>query len=168
MRLLLGVATGILVGEAGYIRMIDVAIGAAIGLLFSQLFFTPNPIKMVDDAARQMLRRLASRFRKCAEALAEPDKMLAQTAGEEFAAASDGVVANIASARCAARWSLRGQLAAGETSEIVARYDRHAVRLYASALLFGEALANALRKSEAPPPGLSGSTIAVQMRWRVS
>lgn len=32
------------------------------------------------------------------------------------------------------------------------RYDRRGIRLYASALLFGEALGNALRKKEAPPP----------------
>src|SRR5262249_55073393 len=58
------------------------------------------------------------------------------------------------------RWSLRGRLAADAVTDMAARYDRRAIRLYASSVLLGEAAANALRKGEAPPP--EGLAAAIQ------
>nr|WP_232118381.1 hypothetical protein [Luteimonas sp. XNQY3] len=60
--------------------------------------------------------------------------------------------AAISAARGSARWSVRGRLAARRVAELAARYDRRAIRLYAASLLLAEALANALRKAESPPP----------------
>ncbi|MCD9028373.1 FUSC family protein [Luteimonas sp. BDR2-5] len=143
---------------AGSARMLDVAAGAGVGLLFSQVLLTPSPVRIIDGAVQALMRRLASGFRMCADALPARDQDKAQTALKQISGAHDSVIAldaAIAAARSTARWSLRGRLAAAQVGELAARYDRRAVRLYASALLFAEALANALRKdTEAPPPGL--------------
>ncbi len=88
-------------------------------------------------------------------ALEKQDLVRAQSAINQFTSAHRAVIAlgdGIALARSNARWSLRGRLVAREVTEMAGRYDRRGIRLYASALLFGEALGNALRKKEAPPP----------------
>jgi len=55
-------------------------------------------------------------------------------------------------ARNTARWTLRGRFVSREVKDIANRYERHAVRLYASSLLFAEAFADALRKEQGPAP----------------
>lgn len=142
---------------AGPSRLMDAAIGAAVGLIFSQILLTPDPVRLVDDAARNMLHLLAQGFARDADALRKSDSQKAKVALRHFFTAHDSVAAlaaDIASARSMTRWSLRGRLAARDVAEMTARYDRRAIRLYASTLLFGEALANALRKGDAPPPWL--------------
>ena len=141
---------------AGSVRMLEVALGSAVGLVFSQAFLTSDPVRMVDAAARDLLTELAKGLRTSAEALRERSEKKAQLALTRFSTAHRSVIAldtGIADARSAVRWSLRGWLAAREVKDVAARYDRRAIRLYASTLLFGEALANAFRKNEAPPPG---------------
>ena len=109
----------------------------------------------LDRAARGLLDRLANGLKQAAIALDKEDAARAQNAINQFTSAHRAVIAlgdGIALARSNARWSLRGRLAAREVTEMAGRYDRRGIRLYASALLFGEALGNALRKKEAPPP----------------
>ena len=140
---------------AGSVRMLDVAVGATLGLFFSQILLTPNPVRIIDDAARNLLTALAAGLDGCAEAVRRQDRQRARAAVQRLSQAHDNLVAlgaGIGAARTAARWSLRGLLAAREVSDIAACYDRHSIRVYASALLFGEALADAVRKQEGPPP----------------
>ncbi len=140
---------------AGSVRMLDVAVGAALGLFFSQILLTPNPVRIIDDAARDLLSALARGLDDCAEAVRRLDHKRAEGAVRRLSKAHDNLVAlsaGIDAARSAARWSLRGLLAAREVSEIAKCYDRHSIRIYASALLFGEALADAVRKRDGPPP----------------
>ena len=140
---------------AGVTRLIDVLVGAGVGLLFSQILLTPDPVRLIDRAARGLLDRLANGLKQAAIALDKEDAARAQNAINQFTSAHRAVIAlgdGIALARSNARWSLRGRLVAREVTEMAGRYDRRGIRLYASALLFGEALGNALRKKEAPPP----------------
>jgi len=140
---------------AGYVRLLDSCVGIIVALLFSQLLVTPDPIKLVRQAARKLLLDLGSGFAASSAALARSDPSAAQVAMDKFSAAHDSLntlASSIGWARHAARWSLRGRISADEINELVARYDRRSIRLYASALLFAEALANALRKKEAPAP----------------
>jgi uncharacterized membrane protein YgaE (UPF0421/DUF939 family) len=142
---------------AGTTRLIDVAIGAAVGLVFSQILLTPDPVRIIKNATRNMLQLLAKGFARSVEALAQSDPQKAQAALNQFSAAHEALVAFnsvIATARSSARWSLRGRLAASEVSEMATWYERQALRLYASTLLFGEALTDALRKNDAPPDWL--------------
>ena len=153
---------------AGSARMLDVIAGAGIGLLFSQVLLTPSPVRIIDDAVQALMRRMASGLRLCAESLRARDPGQAQAALKQISGAHESVIAldaAIAAARSTARWSLRGRLAAAQVGELAARYDRRAVRLYASALLFSEALANALRKDAGvPPPGLEPRIVALADR----
>lgn len=143
---------------AGFTRLIDVSVGAGIALLFSQVLLTPDPVRLVEDAARRMLELMAQGFAQDAEAVAERDALKAQAALTHFFDERSSLLAlgsGIALARSAMRWSVRGRLAPANAAEAAACYDRRAIRLYASTLLFAEALANALRRGDEPPPGLA-------------
>jgi uncharacterized membrane protein YgaE (UPF0421/DUF939 family) len=139
---------------AGTPRLMDAATGAGVALLFSQILLTPDPLRLIDAAAAEMLRLLAQGFAEDAEAVAERNEQKAQRALQHFFGMRDSLsalVAGIAAARSSMQWSLRGRLAADDVRERASRYDRRAIRLYASTLLFGEALANALRRTYTPP-----------------
>lgn len=140
---------------AGAVRMIDVAVGTLVGLIFSQILLTPDPVRLIDEAARDLLERLGAAFEACGQAVTGDADHKALTALQSFSIAHsslNALTAGIESAQSAVRWSVRGRLAAREVGEMAARYDRHAIRLYASALLFGESFASILRKSATPVP----------------
>ncbi|MFJ7883560.1 aromatic acid exporter family protein [Pseudomonas sp. NPDC096917] len=141
--------------NAGVVRMLDVVMGAGVGLMFSQILLTPNPIGIIDNSAKDLLEKLAKGFGKSLKALEENNSKDAQNAVLIFSRAHDSLITlenGISSARNTARWTLRGRFVSREVKDIASRYERHAVRLYASALLFSEAFADALRKEQGPPP----------------
>jgi uncharacterized membrane protein YgaE (UPF0421/DUF939 family) len=134
---------------AGSVRMLDVAVGAVIGLFFSQVLITRDPIRDIDDAARSLFDELATGLRTCAEALQENAPETAEVGLKRLFAARRSVASldtEIQAARNAARWSLRGRVAAREIGAAAQRYDCNAIQLYASALLLGQGLASALRE----------------------
>ncbi|WP_052764072.1 FUSC family protein [Microvirga massiliensis] len=142
---------------AGPTRLADVAVGAAVGLAFSQVLLTPDPVRLIDGAARRFLHRLAQGLADDAQALAGRDRQKAHSALDRFLAAHDSLdalEAGITKARSISRWSVRGRLAARDVAELAARHERRAIGLYASTLLFGEAVANALRGTDEPPSWL--------------
>src|SRR5829696_6570464 len=144
---------------AGPTRLMDAVIGTGVAVVFSQVLLTPDPVRVIDDAVSRMLRLMAQGFAQSAKALAERDRAKAETALTHFFTSRqslDAVVAGINAARSLSRWSLRGRLAAGGVAEIAQRYDRRAIRLFASTLLFAEALVNALRNGHEPPASLPG------------
>ncbi len=109
---------------AGYVRLIDSAVGIVIALLFSQVIFTPNPVNIVRTAARKLLRDLANALSQYSTALAQRDHKPALTAMGKLSAAPDSLVAlgsSINWAGQAARWSLRGRLSAREISDVVTK-----------------------------------------------
>ena len=141
--------------SAGFVRMLDVVVGAGVGLMFSQILLTPNPIGIIDGSAKDLLEKLAKGFGQSLTALEKNDAKSAQHAVFIFSGAHDSLITlenGIASARNTARWTLRGRFASREVKDIASRYERHAVRLYASALLFSEAFADAMRKEQGSPP----------------
>jgi hypothetical protein len=126
-----------------------------LGLIFSQILLTPNPIGIIDSSAKELLEKLASGFGKSLQALEGQDAAKAQHAVQIFSRAHDSLIAlenGIGMARNTARWTLRGRFVSREVKDIANRYERHAVRLYASSLLFAEAFADALRKEQGPAP----------------
>ncbi len=147
---------------AGVTRLLDVLGGAGVGLLFSQILLTPDPVRVIDRAVKGLLGAIAGGLEHAEAALERRDRAQAQSAVNAFTRAHQAVIAlgdGIALARSNARWSLRGRFVAREIGEMAGRYDRRGIRLYASALLFGEALGNALRKDEAPPPPWLGRAL---------
>jgi len=140
---------------AGEARMLDVLVGAAVGLMFSQVLLTPNPVRLIEAAAKSLLKQLAKGFGQAHEAISKQDWRKAAVATRTFSAAHAKLIdldSGILRARGAVRWTIRGRFVAQVVHEMAARYDRRAIRLYASALLFAESLEEALRKQEAPPP----------------
>ena len=139
----------------GQARLLDVALGASIGLFVSQILMTPDPLREIDNASRDYFRQLAAGFSEFGQAFPDQDLDRATKGTQILSQAHDGLVAlrtGVASARGIARWSLRGRIAGREVSEKAKRYDQHAVRLYAAALMFTEASVAALRSKGAPPP----------------
>ena len=143
----------------GPVRMLDVMTGAAVGLLFSQVLVTPDPLRRMDMAARDLLRALGAALAEAARAVRSGEVERAGRALQALSAAQRSIAqldAGIVAAQDAARWSLRGRLAAREVAVIARRRDRHAIRVYAAALLTGEALVSALRKEPGSgPPALA-------------
>ncbi len=155
---------------AGLVRFEDVAVGVVVGLLFSQVLLTPDPVRQIDEPAGDLLRRLARGLDACAAALGQGDARQAQQALQTVGSAQTSLAAlsaGIDAAQHAARWSLRGRLVARGVADMAARYDRRAVRLYASSLLLVEAVADALRLDIQPvPPALHAAIAGLAERCR--
>jgi uncharacterized membrane protein YgaE (UPF0421/DUF939 family) len=142
---------------AGPMRLVDAAVGAVVALIFSQVLFTPNPMHLIDPEKARILRLMGQGFELEADALATRDAVKAEAALQHFWLARDSLNAlrtEINTARSSMRWSLRGRVDAGRVVERIARYERRAVRLFASTLLFAEAIASSLQNGMEPPVGL--------------
>ncbi|UXN04001.1 MULTISPECIES: FUSC family protein [unclassified Bartonella] len=156
---------------AGFTRVIDVMVGTGIGLLFSQVLFTPDPIKALRASVERFFRELANNYTLAANALDEGNVAAAVSALKSCSRTHIALVAltgAIDVARDSARWTLRGRIASKQVTALSVRYDQAAIRLYAVTLLFSEALVNALRKQAEPPPEwLSDAIRAVADNCRV-
>lgn len=140
---------------AGWTRVIDVAVGTTIGLTFSQILFTPDQLKTLHLSVDRFFRELATNFTLAADALEKRNTTAAIKAMKSCSrthTALVGLIAAIDVARSNARWTLRGRLSSREVASLSARYDQSGIRLYASSLLFCEAMVNAIRKHRENPP----------------
>lgn len=140
---------------AGLERVSDAAVGAALSLLVSQILLTPDPVRIIERSAQQLFASLASSLEESVSSLVRSDEAAAREALTHLFEAHSALVAlenAIAFSRGVVRWTVRGRLAAGKVARAIQRYDRRAIRLYAAALLFGDALVAAIHKTEAPPP----------------
>ena len=140
---------------AGTARLMDVALGAAIGLLFSQLLLPPNPLRAIQRASRDLLTKLASGFSTYAAALRQHDCDKAGAALHTVSSAHDSVTAlddGIEAARNAPALPVHSRLTIDETKKIAACRDGHAIRLLASTLLFASDVADTLTTDKEPVP----------------
>lgn len=145
---------------AGPERILDVLIGTAVGLSFSQILLTPDPMKTLEASARRFLAELGQGVLIAERAVRERDPNRARIAARRLGASRGRLVAldgGISLARDNARWSLRGIAAGPEVLAIADRYDRHAARIYAQALILGDELYLALHDEAGtvPPGGLA-------------
>ena len=141
--------------SAGFARLIDVACGTAVGLLFSQVLFTPDPVRQLHAGERALLADLRTAFGQAGAALASGEQEKAQAALRTFSDAHTSVlalVAGIDNARSAAKWSVRGRLRRKDLRLAAGRFGRRSTRAYAAALLFGTALATAMQRHPGAPP----------------
>lgn len=142
---------------AGTFRLLDVCVGASVGLLFSQILTTPDAARMVRVAGRRYFSALESGFRVGAEALAQKDAVKAEKALQTFLDSYGALLllnTALADARSSMQWSIRGKLSARTIGQVVARYDRRNLHLFASVLLLGEAIVDGIRSGAEPPAGL--------------
>ena len=77
--------------SAGVVRLLDVLAGTAVGLLFSQVLLTPDPVRLLDDAAEALTARIRAALQQAEAALAAADAGRAQAAVEAFSAAYTGL-----------------------------------------------------------------------------
>ena len=153
--------------SAGLTRLLDVLAGTGVGLLFSQVLFTPDPAKQLREGERALLGALGAAFRKAGAALEAGDQAAAQAALRAFSDAHAHVLAlagGIDTARSFATWTLRGRLARHDLRAIAARLGRRSTKAYAAALLFGTALASATQRKPGPPPEALAPAIAAAAR----
>jgi uncharacterized membrane protein YgaE (UPF0421/DUF939 family) len=149
---------------AGTVRMLDVACGTAVGLLFSQVLFTPDPVKLLRAGESALLGAIAAALTEAGAALAADDQARAQAALKRFSDAHGHLVAlagGIDTARSNASWSLRGRLVRRDLRAVAGRIERRSARVYAAALLFGAALATAMQRRPGPPPAALAPAIAL-------
>ncbi|TSH93105.1 aromatic acid exporter family protein [Verticiella sediminum] len=144
---------------AGIVRLADVSVGVGVGLLFSQVLLTPDPLQIIDKAADDFLRRIEDGLKRAQQAAQRQDSAQADAALGLFSNAHASLAAlstAIENARHSTRWSVRGRLSAQLVDAAVARYDRGATRLFARSLLLAEALSRGLENArEQIPDGLA-------------
>ncbi|GAO70145.1 MULTISPECIES: FUSC family protein [Comamonas] len=149
---------------AGGARLLDVTVGAAVGLIFSQVLLTSNPIKDMGRAASIFLKQLANGLDLILGACQQQKADAAETALGQLSLAHESLAAlraAVGQAHSSRRWTLRGRLNAERLAFVTRRYDRHAVRVYATALLLAESLNRATAHTGMPPP----AAIAEYCRW---
>ncbi|EJF90486.1 FUSC family protein [Bartonella tamiae] len=147
---------------AGWTRVIDVAVGTSIGLIFSQILFTPDQLKTLGQSVERFFKELTLNYTLTNNALDKNDILIARQALKSCGRTHIALVALIATideARTNTRWTVRGRLFSREVGTLAARYDQSAIRLYASSLLLCEAIHNALRKHRDAPPEWFGDAI---------
>src|SRR5256885_2139105 len=105
---------------AGETRLVDVLVGAGVGLMFSQVIFTANPLRAVSRSASALLGQLAEGLEATLRATATHDTPDATVALGQLTRSSDALSALRAAmveAQSASRWSLRGRLGGAGRSE---------------------------------------------------
>lgn len=154
-------------GMAGGARLLDVLVGASVGLLCSQVLFTSDPIKDMGRTASTFLKQLANGLELTLNACEQAQPAAAETAMGQLSLAQESLAAlraAVGQAHSSRRWSLRGRLNADRLAFVARRYDRHAVRLYATCLLLAESLNRGLSHTQAPPP----AALLGYCRWLVA
>ncbi|SED43926.1 aromatic acid exporter family protein [Rhodobacter sp. 24-YEA-8] len=159
--------------SAGWHRMQDVIIGVGVGLFFSQVLLTPDPLRQIDRAMSELLTRIAGGLDLAAQALQDTTPRRAEIAQSHLSRVQETIGAlqnGIDSARYEARWSLRGRIAANRVRREAERVEHDAIRLGASALLLGDALLVAMRNGNTPPAGLEANLrhLAASCRARMT
>jgi len=140
---------------AGFTRLADVLVGTVVGLVFSQLLFTPDPLKILKSSIELLFREVANNYTLAANALEHRNMAGALRALKSCArthAALIALIGNIDVVRDNTRWTLRGRMASREATSLAVRYDQAGIRIYASTLLFCEALSDNMRKKREEVP----------------
>ncbi|VDC33767.1 FUSC family protein [Pseudogemmobacter humi] len=143
--------------NAGWHRMQDVLVGTGVGLVFSQVLLTPDPLRQIDSTMQNLLLRIGTGLDAAAEALRLSDPRRANAALNLMLRTQEDLAllrAGADAARYSARWSLRGRLAAGPVTGAADQSEHDAIRACAAALLLVDALHEALLRGHTPPEGL--------------
>lgn len=136
---------GSVVSGAGRVQFVDALVGAGVAIAFSQLFFAPDPVPLLERAARNLVdladtllaspHRRSSDWKRVEAAVADLDRSL-------------GVAHGVS------RWTLRGRLNAAAISAAIQRWEIPARRLAAATSVaclsdHDEGGLNALRAAQA-------------------
>ncbi|WP_085786119.1 FUSC family protein [Ketogulonicigenium robustum] len=155
--------------SAGLHRLVDGGIGVVVGLLCSQFLLTPDPIRSLNTAMQNFLTQLAAGLDQAADAVEKGDLTNASHAERKVADSWGSLrilLDTLDNARLSARWSVRGRMVANPLLKTIARQNRHAVHLFANALMMTEALSMALRSGQPAPEDLPARIRAAAQHCR--
>jgi uncharacterized membrane protein YgaE (UPF0421/DUF939 family) len=79
--------------QEGWDRLVDAVIGAAVALVFSQLLFSPEPLRLLRRAEATVLSSLADSLRTIAAAVEHGDRQKADAATEKLRSLRDDLAA---------------------------------------------------------------------------
>lgn len=143
---------------SGWSRLSDAAIGGALGLVASQVVFSPNPTHLVARASQDVLDALATGLDLTADAIARRDPGVVRQAITRLSAAHEALTrlaGAVSAARGILRWTLRGRLAPAGTLDRITRHGAACAQACAAALLLGAEVEAALRQPLPAPPAFS-------------
>ncbi len=140
---------------SGWGRLSDTAVGGALGLLASQVLFSPDAVGLVTRASRVMLDGLAASFEVLASAVADGDaeRVLQAVAAMRGSYGPAALGTAVTSARGVLRWTARGRLAPRALRDWILAYGGACTQLYAVALLLASEIERAMREGEPKPAG---------------
>ena len=115
-------------GEAGPDRLVDALIGAGVALVFSQLLFSPEPVRLVRRAEGAALSKMADGIELAARALERDDDELAMRATNDLRALHDRL-SELERARLASARVVRHSLAWRTRMTTVVRENENADHL---------------------------------------
>lgn len=144
---------------AGQARSLDALVGTAVALFFSQVLLTPDPERLIRNAAHRLLSDIGAGLQRLAEAARDADPVKAVAARRRLLSARESInllEVRIGSARSILRWSVRGRLRMRAAAETTALYEPRAVILHASALVLADTLAANLESGRSPPEDVAG------------
>ncbi|MHA7244992.1 FUSC family protein [Paeniglutamicibacter antarcticus] len=144
-------------------RIMDAAIGGVLGLIGSQILFTPDPVGLVSVAARRVLESVEASLRSSAAGLEKKDAIVAAIAVER-AREARSELSELAAQRMIAHRirtrTLRGLRRAARLRHLEDRLD-HLDMLVAAVLLLAYAAEETTSTdTEAKPDGLSDFLVA--------
>ncbi|MBG0739532.1 FUSC family protein [Paeniglutamicibacter antarcticus] len=144
-------------------RIVDAGIGGVLGLIGSQILFTPDPVMLVSVAAQRVLDSLEAALRGSAAGLERKDTILAENAVERARDARSDL-SDLAAQRVIARRirtrTLRGLRRAARLRHLEDRLD-HLDVLVAAVLLLTYASTEGTRSGTGEKPdGLAGFLVA--------
>ena len=132
-------------GEAGLNRLVDGAIGASVALVFSQIFFSPEPVALVRRAAAQALAGMGEALTLTAQALERTDRDLADEAMELLRPVRDNLAELARVRKVSGRVARRSVIWRSRVEPVVRENENagHLDLLGASCLLLARAVAEA-------------------------
>ena len=110
--------------EQGWERLLDAVIGTSVALAFSQLLFTPEPLRLLRRAEATVLSSLARGLRMTAVALKHHDPQQAEAALAHFRALRDDLAALSTTRKASARIVRRGLPWRRRSGLVVAERER--------------------------------------------
>ncbi len=143
---------------SGWSRLSDAAASGALGLVASQMPFSPNPARLVARASQDVLDALTAGLDLTADAVAQRDPGLIRQAVARSSAAHEALArlaGAVSVARGILRWTLRGRLAPAGTQDRITRHGETCAQACATALLLGAEVESTLRQPLPARPAFS-------------
>jgi len=154
--------------SAGFDRIGDATIGGLIGLLFSQILFTPDPRRLIAPKARTLIESIADLLESAGHRLQDQSGNSLDVGAVQI---RDNVLLlqeMIAFADTIKRWSLRGRMSGQSITRLIDCWWPSSVRLGARAVLFTDRLQRALESDQghAPPKNFGEILFATAQKAR--